>query len=156
MDHGGSTKVFFAAALFVAAFVATLLLSISTTEESRNEPVAAESVTATPTGAIALQSLTPLEVEMPADDLLAPEDLEDRIWAITELATAPSPTSVDALAHVLATSDDYRERLEAVEALHRIADSGESSAAARQALQQATTDRHAEVAARARALPARD
>lgn len=157
MDHGGSTKVFFAAALFVAAFVATLLLPIPATRESRDEaPVADSGVTATTAAPAALESLRPQQMEMPAEELLTPEDLEDRAWAIAELAASPSPDSVDALVYVLATSSDHRERLAAVEALQRVVASGESSEAARQALQQAANDRHAEVATRARALTARD
>jgi hypothetical protein len=150
MNQTGSTRTFLATALFVAAFVGTLLLSISATKESRSErkaqpPVAASAVQAIPAPAAATGP------ELPVDQLLPAEEFADRTWAINELAASPSPESIEALGQVLVSSDDHRERLEAVDALQRLASSGEFAEPAREALRHALADRNAEVAARAQA-----
>jgi hypothetical protein len=157
MDYAGNTRVFVAGALFVAAFVGTLLLSISVTKESRHDGKAQAPIRASaaqPPGAIeATQgpATAPPLAEVSVDELLPKEEYEDRTWAIDELAASPSAASIEALGQVLASSGDYRERLEAVDALQRIGSSGEFAESARQALQPATMDRNAQVAARARA-----
>jgi HEAT repeat protein len=87
----------------------------------------------------------------PQDQLLDSQELADRTWAIGALAAVPSDESVQALAHILVSSVDYRERLAAVTALQRIAFNDALAAAARQALTGAVTDSNGEVAARARA-----
>jgi hypothetical protein len=100
---------------------------------------------------LAAQSQAPPGQQMqPPEQLLSQQELEDRSWAISALAAAPSEASVQALAHVLESSGDYRERLEAVSALHHMASSAASADSVRKVLKRATTDRNAEVAARAR------
>lgn len=84
------------------------------------------------------------------DRALTPQQLEDSSWAISALAGRPSAESVRALARMLTSSNDYRERLEVVSALHGMAAAGVAPEAVRQALQSATADRNPEVAARAR------
>ena len=88
---------------------------------------------------------------VPGEVVLSIQELEDRSWAIAALAARPGAESARALAHVLASSGDYRERLEAVSALHRMAATGAVGDIVRRALENAVSDRNAEVAARARA-----
>ena len=90
------------------------------------------------------------ELAQSPDRVLTPQQLEDRSWAISALAARPSAESVRALAQVLTSSNDYRERLEVVSALHGMAAAGVAPDAVRQALQGAAADRNPEVAARAR------
>lgn len=85
------------------------------------------------------------------DGVLSEAEYDDRAWAIAVLADAPSAASVEALAHVLATSGDRRERLDALAALQHIGAQPQLWDQVRDAIQKATADPDREVAARARA-----
>jgi hypothetical protein len=154
MDYAGRIRVFVASGLFVAAFVATLLLAIPELEQAgdRKRPDAAGVATpAARADQAADVGAADDPAGVPADVLLSDGELDDRYWAIDELGASPSDSSVQALDQVLASSGDYRERLRAVTALERILSSGEAEAAARGALERAAGDRNAEVASSASA-----
>ncbi len=78
------------------------------------------------------------------------QELQDRTWMVKTLGDSPSLTSVEALSHVLRTSGDKRERLEAVSALEHIAAAGGPTEEVMRALALAELDRSPEIAASAR------
>lgn len=90
------------------------------------------------------------------DGELDPQEFEDRRWAIATLARHPSDTTIQSLSHILATSGDHRERLEAITALRDIGSTQEFAGTVKPALLRAAADRNAEVAARARSALAGD
>lgn len=147
MDYARAIRIILPVGLFLATFLVTLRLSGDAGEHGADVPQAGSPEAAMPVTAI---EAVPEPVEAPQDLLLSTGELDDATWAITTLADAPSPESIEALQQVLASSRDPRERLAAVDALQRIAASGVWNGAARAALRQAAGDQDAEVATRAR------
>jgi HEAT repeat protein len=113
-------------------------------------PVSAMSVASPATSPPPLSIEAARDAARSPDRTLSPQQLEDRSWAISALAGRPSAESARALVQVLDSSSDYRERLEAVSALHGMAAAGVAPDVVRQALESAAADRNPEVAARAR------
>jgi hypothetical protein len=136
--------------LFCCSFGVTLLLiglqggSAQSGSRHASSMQALTGASSAPAGAAQARTS---QTELPLSD----QELDDHIWAIQILATDPSTASVPALDHVLHSSNDNRERLEAVAALQLLKSDPAYSDAARAVLTRISTDAHPAVAARARA-----